>query len=95
MTGRTRGRGEAMLKLCAWGVHLYTAMGAVAGLISLDRIASGDFRGAFIAMAVAVGLIAPAVVVHHLFIIPHVIVRVVRIVHAVVVVFGAGHPRKR
>jgi len=54
VTGRTRGRGEAMLKLCAWGVHLYTAMGAVAGLISLDRIASGDFRGAFIAMAVAV-----------------------------------------
>lgn len=43
-----------MLKLCAWGVHLYTAMGAVAGLISLDRIARGDFRGAFFAMAVAV-----------------------------------------
>lgn len=43
-----------MLKLCAWSVHLYTAMGAVAGLISLDRIARGDFRGAFIAMGVAV-----------------------------------------
>ena len=43
-----------MLKLCAWGVHLYTAMGAVAGLISLDCIARGDFRGAFVAMAVAV-----------------------------------------
>jgi phosphatidylcholine synthase len=43
-----------MLKLCAWGVHLYTAMGAVAGLISLDYIARGDFRGAFVAMAVAV-----------------------------------------
>ena len=36
-----------MLKLCAWGVHLYTAMGAVAGLIALDCIARGDFRGAF------------------------------------------------
>lgn len=43
-----------MLKLCAFGVHLYTAMGAVAGLVSLDCIARGDFRGAFIAMAVAV-----------------------------------------
>jgi phosphatidylcholine synthase len=43
-----------MLKLCAWGVHLYTAMGAVAGLISLDCIARGDFRGAFVAMAIAV-----------------------------------------
>jgi phosphatidylcholine synthase len=43
-----------MLKLCAWGVHLYTASGAVAGLIALDCIARGDFRGAFFAMAVAV-----------------------------------------
>jgi len=42
------------LKLCAWGVHLYTALGAVAGLLAIDRIAGGDFRGAFMAMAVAV-----------------------------------------
>jgi phosphatidylcholine synthase len=42
------------LKLCAWGVHLYTALGAVAGLLAIDRIARGDFRGAFMAMAAAV-----------------------------------------
>jgi phosphatidylcholine synthase len=42
------------LKLCAWGVHLYTALGAVAGLLAIERTASGDFRGAFMAMAAAV-----------------------------------------
>jgi len=47
-------RRQSLLKLCAWGVHLYTATGAVAGLLALDRIARDDFRAAFFAMALAV-----------------------------------------
>jgi len=34
-------------------VHLYTALGAVAGLVSIDYAARGDFRASFIAMAAA------------------------------------------
>ena len=41
---------------CAWGVHLLTAAGAAAGLIAIERTARGDWRGAFIAMAVAVAI---------------------------------------
>ncbi len=39
---------------CAWAVHLYTALGAVAGVLALIRTAQGDWRGAFLMMAVAV-----------------------------------------
>ena len=42
------------LRACAWGVHLFTAAGAVIGLIALDRIAANDFRGAFFLMAAAI-----------------------------------------
>jgi hypothetical protein len=42
-----------------------------------------------IAVAVAVGLIAPSVVVNDLLIVPHVIIRVIRVIHAVNVVLGA------
>jgi phosphatidylcholine synthase len=45
---------ERYLTICAWGVHLFTASGAIAGLFALDRIAVSDFRGAFIWMAVAI-----------------------------------------
>jgi phosphatidylcholine synthase len=45
---------QRYLTICAWGVHLFTAAGAVAGLFALDRIASAEFRGAFIWMAVAI-----------------------------------------
>jgi phosphatidylcholine synthase len=45
---------ERYLTICAWGVHLFTAAGAIAGLFALDRIAATDFRGAFIWMAVAI-----------------------------------------
>jgi phosphatidylcholine synthase len=41
---------------CAWAVHLYTALGAVAGLLSLNYIAHGDWRGAFTMMAIAVAI---------------------------------------
>jgi phosphatidylcholine synthase len=41
---------------CAWAVHLYTALGAVAGLIALNYIAHGDWRGAFTMMAIAVAI---------------------------------------
>lgn len=39
--------------LAAWGVHLYTALGAALGFFALDAIAYGDYRLAFIWMAVA------------------------------------------
>jgi len=42
------------LLACAWGVHLFTAAGAVIGFLALDRIANGDFRGAFFLMAAAI-----------------------------------------
>jgi phosphatidylcholine synthase len=44
---------ERFLKCCAWAAHLYTAAGAAAGIIALDRIARDDFRGALIVMAIA------------------------------------------
>jgi phosphatidylcholine synthase len=49
-------RPERFLKCCAWAVHLYTAGGAVAGIISLDLIARGDFHNALIVMAIALFL---------------------------------------
>ncbi|MGA2409208.1 MAG: CDP-diacylglycerol O-phosphatidyltransferase [Candidatus Binataceae bacterium] len=45
---------ERFLATCAWGVHLFTASGAVAGLFALDRIAANDFRAAFYLMAAAI-----------------------------------------
>lgn len=45
---------DRYLIIAAWGVHLFTALGAVAGFFALDRIAARDFRGAFILMAVAI-----------------------------------------
>ncbi|HTT75139.1 MAG TPA: CDP-alcohol phosphatidyltransferase family protein [Candidatus Binataceae bacterium] len=42
------------LTISAWGVHLFTASGAVAGLLALDYISANDFRGAFILMAIAI-----------------------------------------
>jgi phosphatidylcholine synthase len=39
---------------CAWAVHLYTALGAVLGLLAIDYIARENWRGAFVMMAVAV-----------------------------------------
>jgi phosphatidylcholine synthase len=46
-------RSERFLRFCAWAVHFYTATGAVTGIIALDLIARGDFRGALVVMAVA------------------------------------------
>ncbi|HJU27535.1 MAG TPA: hypothetical protein VJ718_00080 [Candidatus Binataceae bacterium] len=46
--------GARLLALCAWAVHFYTALGAVAGLLTLERAAANDFRGAFFVMAAAV-----------------------------------------
>lgn len=39
--------------LAAWGVHLYTALGAALGLFALDAITRADYRLAFIWMAAA------------------------------------------
>src|SRR5262245_56872490 len=40
-------------RLAAWGVHLYTASGAVIGLLALDAIARGALAAAFAWMALA------------------------------------------
>ncbi len=37
----------------AWGVHLYTGLGAVLGLLSLYYAAAGAFRASFIALGIA------------------------------------------
>jgi phosphatidylcholine synthase len=42
--------------ICAWLVHLYTALGVVVGFISILSIEQGDFRSAFFLMALAVAL---------------------------------------
>jgi phosphatidylcholine synthase len=39
--------------VCAWGVHLYTALGAAAGLLAIYYASVGDFRASFFAMATA------------------------------------------
>jgi phosphatidylcholine synthase len=49
-------RRERLLAVCAWGVHLYTALGAVAGLLAIEYAARDDFRGSFVAMAVATAI---------------------------------------
>jgi phosphatidylcholine synthase len=44
---------EALLRSCGWLIHLYTASGAVTALIALQFTMRGDFRGAFIVLAIA------------------------------------------
>src|SRR5262249_1076574 len=44
---------QRLLKACAWAVHLYTGLGAAAGLLAIYYTASGDFRAWFIGMGVA------------------------------------------
>jgi phosphatidylcholine synthase len=38
---------------CAWGVHLYTALGAALGLLAIFFASRWDFRASFLAMALA------------------------------------------
>lgn len=42
------------LLACAWGVHLYTALGAVFGVLAIRYAAIGNYRASFIAMAVTI-----------------------------------------
>ncbi len=44
---------EKLLTICAWGVHLYTGLGAALGLLAIYYAAIHDFRASFIAMGVA------------------------------------------
>ncbi|MGH7948765.1 MAG: CDP-alcohol phosphatidyltransferase family protein [Candidatus Binataceae bacterium] len=44
---------ERMLRVFAWGVHLYTALGAALGLLAIHFAATSDFRSSFIVMAIA------------------------------------------
>src|SRR5438067_2528926 len=45
--------GDRFLKLCAWGVHIFTAAGAVFGLLAVQFAADGRFRASFVAMTAA------------------------------------------
>jgi phosphatidylcholine synthase len=44
------------LLACAWGVHLYTALGAVFGVLAIHYASTGDYRASFIAMAVTIAI---------------------------------------
>ncbi len=44
---------QRFLTACAWGVHLYTALGAALGLLAIFFASRGDFRGSFLAMGAA------------------------------------------
>ncbi|MDO8434207.1 MAG: hypothetical protein Q7S58_17545 [Candidatus Binatus sp.] len=44
---------QRLLTICAWGVHLYTALGAALGLIAIYSAAIHDFRASFLAMGAA------------------------------------------
>jgi phosphatidylcholine synthase len=44
---------QKILTVFAWGVHLYTALGAAAGLLAIYYAAAHDFRASFIAMGIA------------------------------------------
>ena len=44
---------QRLLTVCAWGVHLYTGLGAAAGLLAIYYASIGDFRASFLAMGVA------------------------------------------
>jgi len=42
-----------LLTVFAWGVHLYTALGAAAGLLAIWYAAEGDYRASFLLMGAA------------------------------------------
>jgi len=44
---------QRLLTAFAWGVHLYTALGAAAGLLAIWYAAEGDYRASFLAMGAA------------------------------------------
>ncbi len=44
---------QKLLTAFAWGVHLFTALGAAAGLLAIYYAARGDFRASFLAMGAA------------------------------------------
>jgi phosphatidylcholine synthase len=46
-------RNEKLLTACAWGVHLYTGLGAAFGLLAIYAAANRNFRGSFLAMGAA------------------------------------------
>ncbi len=50
------GSNESLLTICAWGVHLYTALGAVFGMLAMHYAAVNEYRASFIAMAVTIAI---------------------------------------
>lgn len=47
---------QKFLTACAWGVHLYTALGAALGLLAIYFASQRDFRASFIAMGAATAI---------------------------------------
>ena len=56
MSGSRPRSSERVLKIAAWGVHAYTACGAIVGLLALELAAQHRFRGSFIMMALATAI---------------------------------------
>ncbi len=44
---------EKLLTACAWGVHLYTGLGAALGLLAIFYAAESDYRASFLSMGAA------------------------------------------
>jgi phosphatidylcholine synthase len=49
-----QGKSDWLLTACAWGVHLYTALGAAFGLLAIHYAEVGRFRASFLAMAATI-----------------------------------------
>ena len=54
MARSQQGKSDWLLTACAWGVHLYTALGAAFGLLAIHYADVGRFRASFLAMAAAI-----------------------------------------
>jgi len=52
--GNVSGGPKSLQRFLAWGVHLFTASGAIVGVWCLIAIHSGNYRGAFLGMTLAV-----------------------------------------
>ncbi len=54
MARSPQGKSDWLLTACAWGVHLYTALGAAFGLLAIHYADVGRFRASFLAMAATI-----------------------------------------
>lgn len=54
MARSQQGKSDWLPTACAWGVHLYTALGAAFGLLAIHYADVGNFRASFLAMTVTI-----------------------------------------